>query len=200
MDNLTLAITLKAFDEMSRVVGAAVNNAARNYGELQEKVAKVSDKMQHIGTTTAAVGIAIGAAALKPINAFSNLEDAVTRAKVAFMTNQGVDKGFSEVQRVAEVLGAKLPGTTADFTVMASKLKELGLATKTIAQGGLEATADMRVLMGSRILCALAKLSPYAAFFSSSSLPSSVAACSYFPVIVLHLNILSVTHQATDLE
>lgn len=149
MDNLTLAVTLRAFDQMSRVVATAASNAVRDYAKIQEQVKKTSEGMQRVGAVAIAGGAAIGAAAIKPINAYADLEDAVTRAKVAFMTTDGIDKGFAEVERVAQSLGGKLPGTVTDFTLMATKLKELGLSTTAIAHGGLEASAYLRVLMGN---------------------------------------------------
>ncbi len=85
-----------------------------------------------------AAGVALGVAIGKPIEAFADLEDAQTRMKVAFMTSSGVDFYFEKINKQSEKLGMKLPGTTRDFTLMAARLKELGIASKTIANGGLE--------------------------------------------------------------
>lgn len=148
-NGLTVAVTLKAFDEMSRVVQTATAGAAQHLRAFQDKVGAASAAMRGFGVGALGVGFAAGATLAKPIAAFVDLEEAVTRAKVAFLTETGIDLGFSEVQKVAERLGKQLPGTTADFTIMASKLKELGISTTTIAKGGLEATAYLRVLMGN---------------------------------------------------
>ena len=95
-----------------------------------------------------ASGGALGLAMQNPIEAFADLEDAQTRMKVAFMTDSGVDSYFDRINKQSEKLGMKLPGTTRDFTIMAARLKELGIASKTIANGGLEGSAYLRVLLG----------------------------------------------------
>jgi TP901 family phage tail tape measure protein len=69
--------------------------------------------------------------------------------KVAFMTSSGIDSQFQKINVQTEKLGMKLPGTTRDFTIMAARLKELGIASKTIANGGLEGSAFLRVLLGN---------------------------------------------------
>ncbi len=147
--NLTLSITLKAFDRMSSVVGKAFNSAIRDSAELSEKLRATSERMAKVGAIAAAGGTALGLAAMKPIEAFSDLESAITSAKVAFSTVDGVDKNFAKVQKIAIQLGNTLPGTHADFFQMAASLKEIGLSSETIANGGLAATAHLRALLGN---------------------------------------------------
>lgn len=137
------------FTQLANAAARAAGKAVSALGQMRDKISEVSSGMQKAGAIAMAGGVALTAPLLKPINAYGDLEDAVTRAQVAFLTVDGLDKGFGAVQKVAEDLGSKLPGTTTDFTIMASKLKELGLATTTIAKGGLEATAYLRVLMGN---------------------------------------------------
>lgn len=142
---LTIGLSLVAYDKMSGVIGSAVEKFTR----LQEKIKQVSERLAELGTVSYFAGQQMIAAMGKPIAAFSDLEDAVTRSRVAFMTSGGeVDGYFSGIEKVALRLGNELPGTTRDFTLMAAKLKEIGIASETIAKGGLEATAYLRVLMG----------------------------------------------------
>ncbi len=152
---MKVSLTLIAFDKMSRVIKDAVNQSNEEFDKLQRKIKQVSDTTKEIGQglVTAgagmtAAGVALGMAIEKPIEAFADLEDAQTRMKVAFMTSSGVDSYFEKINKQSEKLGMKLPGTTRDFTIMAARLKELGIASKTIANGGLEGSAYLRVLLG----------------------------------------------------
>lgn len=152
---MKVSLTLIAFDKMSRVIKDAVNQSNEEFDKLQRKVKEVSDTTKEIGdglvsagVGMTAAGVALGFAIEKPIEAFADLEDAQTRMKVAFMTNSGVDFYFEKINKQSEKLGMRLPGTTRDFTLMAARLKELGVASKTIANGGLEGSAYLRVLLG----------------------------------------------------
>jgi TP901 family phage tail tape measure protein len=116
---------------------------------MADRVHHVSSELQALGAKSIAAGAVVAASLLKPINAFADLEDATTRAKVAFLTSHGADKQFDKVSAIAIKLGNELPGTTADFMQMAAALKEIGLSTDTIVKGGLEATAHLRVLVGN---------------------------------------------------
>lgn len=152
---MKVSLTLVAIDKMSRVIKDAVNQSNEEFDKLQRKIKQVSDTTKEIGqglvsagTGMTATGIALGIAVQKPIEAFADLEDAQTRMKVAFMTSSGVDSYFEKINNQSEKLGMKLPGTTRDFTLMAARLKELGIASKTIANGGLEGSAYLRVLLG----------------------------------------------------
>lgn len=152
---MKVSLTLIAFDKMSRVIKDAVSQSNEEFDKLQRKVKQVSDVTKEIGeglvsagTGMTAAGVALGFAIQKPIEAFADLEDAQTRMKVAFMTNNDVDSYFEKINKQSEKLGMKLPGTTRDFTLMAARLKELGIASKTIANGGLEGSAYLRVLLG----------------------------------------------------
>jgi TP901 family phage tail tape measure protein len=112
-----------------------------------------SSELQELGAKSLAVGGVLGAALLKPIEAFAQYDEAVTRAKVAFQTASGLDPRFGEVAELAEKLGKELPGTTTDFTQMASALKEIGISTATIVgingDGALTATAHLRTVLGN---------------------------------------------------
>jgi TP901 family phage tail tape measure protein len=152
---MKVSLTLVAFDKMSRVIKDAVSTSNQEFDKLQRKVKEVSDATKEIGIglTSAGAGMiaaggALGLAMQKPIESFADLEDAQTRMKVAFMTDSGVDSYFEKINKQSEKLGMKLPGTTRDFTLMAARLKELGIASKTIANGGLEGSAYLRVLLG----------------------------------------------------
>lgn len=152
---MKVSLTLVAFDKMSKVIKDAVNQSDEQFDKLQRKIKQVSDTTKEIGqglvsagAGMTAAGVGLGLAMQKPIEAFADLEDAQTRMKVAFMTSSGLDSYFGKINKQTEKLGMKLPGTTRDFTLMAARLKELGIASKTIANGGLEGSAYLRVLLG----------------------------------------------------
>lgn len=135
--------------ELAASGAAAVTATAARYKALAESVHSVSSEMQALGVKSMAMGAGLGATLYQPVQAFMSLEDAMTRARVAYLTVAGDDPFFGKISKMAVDLGNKLPGTTADFMQMAAALKEAGIQSKTIAQGGLEATAYLRVLMGN---------------------------------------------------
>lgn len=147
--NLTVELLLKAIDEMSgpirQVAGSikAMEDVAENTQGLKE----LGDNLRSMGTQSIIAGGAILASLAAPIAAFKDLQDAETRAQVAFMTRSGTDTWFSAISKEAVRLGNLLPGTTRDFEQMAAQLKEMGISSESIANGGLEATADLRVLI-----------------------------------------------------
>lgn len=148
-NNLDFALIVRLVDNLTgplRGVGQALDGVAKQAAKLQE----VGARLQNVGAAATAVSAGLTAGIVKTVSAFADLEDATTRAEVAFMGVGGVvDPIFKSISDKAIDLGNKLPGTTRDFTQMASALKEAGLASKTIAEGGLEATAYLRVLMGN---------------------------------------------------
>lgn len=148
-NNLDFALIVRLVDNLTgplRGVGQALDGVAKQAAKLQE----VGARLQNVGAAATAVSAGLTAGIVKTVSAFADLEDATTRAEVAFMGVGGVvDPVFATIQKQAADLGGKLPGTVKDFTSMASALKEAGLSAQTIAAGGLEATANLRVLMGN---------------------------------------------------
>lgn len=150
--NLNLSLIMKLVDQISGPMGIATRSL-----EGMERAAKrvqsldmLGGKMQSFGAGATVAGAVTGAAMLPAIKAFQELEDATTRAQVAFMGTGGVvEPIFKEIADKAVELGNLLPGTTADFVKMASALKETGLSSQAIAKGGLEATSYLSVLMGN---------------------------------------------------
>jgi TP901 family phage tail tape measure protein len=148
--NMTLGITLKAVDLLSGVVKGAADKSLSSMERLKIGITGVSDGMQKMGALSVAGGVAVGAAILKPVQAFMSLEDASTQLKNTLMQDGGVvSKYFTEIDAKASSLGALLPGTTADFYSMASSLKALGVAEESIGKDGgvLEAAAKLGVVL-----------------------------------------------------
>ncbi len=87
----------------------------------------------------------LGAAILLPAKAFMEAEDAAIGLKNTLMTSNGLVPGFKELSAIAVQLGNQLPGTTADFSHMATVMKSNGLATQSMINGGLKAAAYLAI-------------------------------------------------------
>ena len=97
-----------------------------------------------------AAGLATGYALSRPlksvVDAFAPSEDAATQLKVSMMSSDGsVPASFQKITELANNLGDRLPGTTADFQNMMATLKQQGLSDDNILGGTGEATAFLGV-------------------------------------------------------
>ena len=95
------------------------------------------------GALPMAAGLA--AAITLPAKAFMDAENAAIALKNVLMTKDGLSSGFEELTKIATDLGNKLPGTTADFTQMATVMKSNGMLTNTLINGGLKSAAYLAV-------------------------------------------------------
>ena len=176
LDNMMkVSLTLIAFDKMSNVIKDAVNQSDREFDKLQRKIKQVSDRTKEMGhslqTTGAgmtAAGVALGYAMLKPIQAYSDLEDAQIDLKTTMIDSTGhISKSFYEIDRIAKELGQNLPGTTADFYNMASSLKALGITDKSLTGGVMKSAAYLGVAL-HRFGVDYAQAAEYAAKFKTA--------------------------------
>lgn len=88
------------------------------------------------GMSMMATGAATMAVAVKPIVEFASAEDAATQLKVSMMGIGGtVAPEFEQIKALANDLGNKLPGTTADFQTMMATLVQQGISYKAILGG-----------------------------------------------------------------
>ncbi len=105
-----------------------------------------ANKLSGKGMGMMAGGAGLGAAAAIPVNAYAQAEDAATQLNVAMMGAGGkVSAEFQKVNDLAEKLGNRLPGTTADFQNMMTMLVRQGMPAKAILGGLGEATALLAV-------------------------------------------------------
>lgn len=108
----------------------------------------LAGKVAGYGAKALAVGAGINAAASVPVMAYANAEDAQTQLKIAMMQKGGkVSAEFQQINDLANTLGNKLPGTTADFQNMMTMLIRQGTEAKNILGGVGEATANIGVLL-----------------------------------------------------
>ena len=119
-----------------------VNDLVKQHKSTQEMMGKISDTGVRAGA-----GAAVGAGALGvPIKAFAEAEDAATTLKVSMMQSNGqVAKEFNDINQLANQLGTKLPGTTADFQLMMAKLVQQGISYKAILGGVGQASGYLAV-------------------------------------------------------
>ncbi|MEG2433050.1 MAG: phage tail tape measure protein, partial [Acinetobacter sp.] len=119
-----------------------VNDLIKQHKSTQEMMGKISDTGVRAGA-----GAAVGAGALGvPIKAFAEAEDAATTLKVSMMQSNGqVAKEFNDINQLANQLGTKLPGTTADFQLMMAKLVQQGISYKAILGGVGQASGYLAV-------------------------------------------------------
>ena len=93
-------------------------------------------------------GQKMGSWVQQPVQQFADAEQASTQLQVAFMTaGGGASPELKEITDLAQKLGDRLPGTTADFINMMTALKKEGMSAKTILGGLGEASANLAVLL-----------------------------------------------------
>ncbi|PRP71742.1 phage tail tape measure protein [Chromobacterium amazonense] len=121
----------------------------RLLNEAQQRYSQhiaVRDKIAGTGVKAVAGGAAIGGAMAVPVMAYAQAEDASTQLKGAMMVKDGSVSGeFAKITELANRLGDKLPGTTADFQNMMTMLIRQGMGAKAILGGTGEAAAYLGV-------------------------------------------------------
>lgn len=138
-----LGVTLKAFDQMSGVM----KNATGPIDNLRKKVALLSQDLEKFGRSALADGLIAGGSLMKPVQAFSDLENASTRLQSTMLDSNGMTGAFEQVNKLAIKLGNQLPGTTADFLNMMQALKAQGITDESILNGVGESAANLAVLL-----------------------------------------------------
>ncbi|WP_368207043.1 phage tail tape measure protein [Aeromonas sp. R6-1] len=119
-----------------------LNQVKASYRQTQELRGQIAGH----GAAALATGTAMGLTTLKPVIEFARAETSVVDLKVSMMGRGGqVRQEFQAISDLANKLGNKLPGTTADFQNMMSTLIQQGMSAKSILGGLGEATAYLGV-------------------------------------------------------
>ncbi|PZQ93733.1 MAG: phage tail tape measure protein [Acinetobacter johnsonii] len=106
--------------------------AQKKYEEMQTRMNKASELAKK-GLAVSAVAIAGMGYSLKQ---YEDAEDAAMGLRVSMMQANGqVAKEYGEINKLANSLGTKLPGTTADFQNMMAVLIQQGISAKAILGG-----------------------------------------------------------------
>lgn len=135
------------------IIVSAIDRASPVLSGIMAKINKMTNTEIKIGAAMTAGGALLRnyaqnnmARVEKYIGSYSQLEDARVQLENTLMKSDGsVSEWFAAINKEAATLGNKLPGTTADFYEMASALSALNVAEKSIANGGLKATAYLGV-------------------------------------------------------
>ncbi|MBP9527809.1 MAG: phage tail tape measure protein, partial [Laribacter sp.] len=122
----------------------AMQAARSSYNRTQA----ARDKLAGAGATSAAGAAAVGGALAVPVINYANAEMAATDLKAAMMIKGGsIAPEFDQINRLAERLGDRLPGTTAELQGMMTMLIRQGMSAQSILGGLGEATAYLGVQM-----------------------------------------------------
>lgn len=140
---MALGVTLKAYDQMT----GGLRSAGKAVDGLRGKINALRMEAEKFGRGAMADGLIAGGTLLKPVQAFSELEDASTRLRATMMDKNGMTGAFTQVNDLAIKLGNKLPGTTADFVNMMQALKAQGISDESILNGVGESAANLAVLL-----------------------------------------------------
>ncbi|EMF0780325.1 phage tail tape measure protein [Acinetobacter baumannii] len=106
--------------------------AQKKYEEMQTRMNKASELAKK-GLAISGVAIAGMGYSLKQ---YEDAEDAAMGLRVSMMQANGqVAKEYGEINKLANSLGTKLPGTTADFQNMMAVLIQQGISAKAILGG-----------------------------------------------------------------
>lgn len=126
-----------------------VNETQRKVHQFKADLQSAREKAGGIaakGAGAMAAGAAISAGAGYTVAKFADLQESTTLLKTSMMDASGnVDSSFDAIMKKANELGAALPGTTRDFVEAARALKQQGLGSPTIVNGGLQASAYLGV-------------------------------------------------------
>lgn len=136
---MKIAVILTAFDKMSSVVNNATDNA-------QKQMKKLMQKNFAEGGAMAAMGVGMLKSLQPAVEAYANLEEANTDLMASMMEANGqIDKNFKGISSLAEDLGNKLPGTTADFYTLFKTMMENGVKSQNVLNGVGKAAAYLAV-------------------------------------------------------
>ncbi|WP_454456370.1 phage tail tape measure protein [Thauera phenylacetica] len=123
-------------------VAARIDKLRKANDSYQRSMA-LRDSLANAGVKMGVAGAAMGAAAMVPVKAFAEAEDAGTQLAVSMMKAGGqVSANFEKVNELAMRLGNRLPGTTADFQNMMTVLIRQGISEQAIL-GGLGESAAL---------------------------------------------------------
>ncbi len=132
--NFNLRAIISATDNLS----PALRRISRNVQGFRRQLQAASR-----GATIQAAGFGIALAA--PLKAFGDLENSTAILKNSLTDKNGLAPGLAAVNAEVLKLGNQLPGTTAEFGVMAAKLHGYTIEADSIANGVLRASAYLAV-------------------------------------------------------
>lgn len=147
MANLNVSVILGLVDRLSAPLRGVSAQLDQMRGRF-ERIAAMSANATFIGGALQQTGKQILAPLQGAVAAFADSEDAATRFKLSMMDASGaVLPAYHELSGLAQRLGDRLPGSTADFTGMMTMLRRQGMDATTILAGTGEAAANLAVML-----------------------------------------------------
>ncbi len=141
---LNIAIILTAYDKATRVINDAMAKSEQKMKDMK----KASMNAFGQGAAYTGVGVAIGMSMKPAIDAYRQLEDAQSTLKSSMMMSNGtLPAEFAKIDKLAQNLGNRLPGTTADFYLMFETMINQGIPALTILDGVGESAAYLSVAL-----------------------------------------------------
>lgn len=111
-----------------------------------EKTRELRNSLAGNGAGAMVAGVTTGMSLLAPVKAYSESENAANQLAGSMMGPGGkIAPEFEKINRLAVVLGDKLPGTTADFQNMMTMLRRQGMSAQVILGGLGESAAYLGV-------------------------------------------------------
>lgn len=152
IDTARLAVHERRLQADIGKANQAIEEQRRRLGRLAAAQQKMQ-RMHSAGMTLAAHGagaVAAGTVAARgigaPVAAFAAQEDAAAQLRASMMGANGrIAADYAEMDALAQRLGNRLPGTTADFYEMLTMLRRQGMSAKVILGGLGEATGYLAV-------------------------------------------------------
>lgn len=115
--------------------------------KAQNAIEKAGQVREHALNALAVAGSMTGAAGMA-VKAYADSQDAETTLKISMMGSDGkVAKEYKDIVKLAEKMGTKLPGTTADFKKMMAVLVQQGISFQSILGGVGESAGNLAVLL-----------------------------------------------------
>lgn len=134
---------------MTSVIRGATDEAIRRMQNMEERTRR-AQALFGAGMAEIGAGVGIAAAMTPALRAFVELEDAGARMKASLLQTGNIlpTEQYERLSKLAVRLGDELPGTTADFYDMFTKMRQLGVETETILSGAGESAAHLAVVLG----------------------------------------------------
>lgn len=129
-----------------KAVLSAYDRLSPTLGKINKNLNITRYRLRHLAGNAMPLAGAWMAGLSVPAMKFAQAEDAATGLKTAMMVAGGkVGPEFERIAALAEKLGNRLPGNTADFQNMMTVLQRQGMSAKAVLGGLGEATAYLGV-------------------------------------------------------
>lgn len=116
--------------------------------ERQQQIIQKAQEARGYGIEALRIAGAVAGGAGYAVKEYAQSQDAETTLKISMMSSNGeVAKEYAKIVALAEKMGTKLPGTTADFKKMMSVLVQQGISFQSILGGVGESAGNLAVLL-----------------------------------------------------